>query len=65
MNILDKIDKHIKTDKQEEINEKMIGFGSNGALEIFGNDVTISKSGKSVTISKDELKTIVKKSGIM
>jgi hypothetical protein len=56
MKILEKIDKHL--------NERFIGFGKNGAVEIHGNTVVISKNGKSVELTKEELRSIVKKVGL-
>jgi len=65
MDISDKLGSFLVDDINEDvIDEKMYGFGTNGIIEMFGDDVTISKNGKSVQITKKELISILLKLGL-
>jgi len=43
---------------------KIFGFGSNGAGEVHGDTVVISKNGKSIDMSKREITDMIIKLGI-
>jgi len=47
------------------MDEKFVGFGSNGTAELHGKDLIISKNGHSVEITKKELVDILKKLGMV
>lgn len=49
--------------KESLISEKIYGFGENGAIEVHGDMIVITKKGKSVEITKNEFVDILKKIG--
>jgi len=51
---------YIKEDK--ELNERFLGFGKKGTIQIFGNDVVIKgNKGNMISLTKNDAKDLVRK----
>jgi hypothetical protein len=53
-----------RADNTIAMHEKIIGFGSNGAVEVHGSNVSISKDGSTISITKKELIDLALKLGL-